>query len=339
MKNKELLKCAILCFTALFLILHIADNCQAGQFTFVKGWGYKITIPRNIDKQGFAGPSGLAIDSSGTLYVADNQNHRIQEYDTDGNWLGILTECPDLIISDIRHCSDPGEIKGPTDVAVDPTGQYVYVVTGHWNMISKFSTTQAAPNNFILSWGFHPVQNNVVADFMREPAGVAVDEAGDVYVADIWGSVIWKFDSEGNLISMLTHPYLSGDDFRPTGIDLGKKGIYVTDYLNGLVYRFAYNGHLKESWGVEGTGIGEFTYPASLEVDDALETNSDDTIYVADTLNNRIQALNNGSWTAYNGGAGEGSIFRPFGVTTDSSGNVYVADTFNHRMLKYTYIP
>jgi DNA-binding beta-propeller fold protein YncE len=331
MMKKIIFKCTAVCFTFLFLTLHVISAGLAGEFTFDKEWGHLTADPANriLDPESFNGPAGMAIDASGTIYIADNSNQRVEKYDSEGNFIGILTECPDISVADQTHCSDPGEIKGPMDVAVDPTGEYVYVVTGFWDMISKFDSD----GNFIFSWGRDPIQNNVLADFMREPAGVAVDEAGDVYVTDIGGSVIWKFDSEGNLISMLTHPYATGDDFRPTGIALGRKGVYITDYLNSTVHRFAYNGQLKDSWGgYDGTAVGEFTYPAALDVD------ADDNIFVADSLNNRIQAIND-SWTAHDGGDAEGTLDRPFGIATDASGNVYVADTWNHRILKYTYTP
>jgi len=331
MKKKIIFKCTAVCFTLLFLTLHVISAGLAGEFTFVTEWGQQTPDPNNRTEypESFNGPTGMAIDASGTIYIADNSNQRVEKYDSDGNFIGILTECPDISVADIRHCSDPGEIKGPMDVAVDPTGEYVYVVTGFWDMISKFKND----GTFILSWGYDPVQNNVLADFMREPAALAVDEAGNVYVTDIGGSVIWKFDSEGNLLDMWTHPYASGDGFRPTGIALGKKGVYITDYLNSTVHRFEYNGQLKDSWGgYDGTADGEFTYPAALDVD------AEENIFVADALNNRIQALSD-SWSSYNGGIDEGSIDRPFGIVSDSSGNVYVADTWNHRILKYAFTP
>jgi len=333
MMKKIIFKCTAVCFTFLFLTLHVISAGLAGEFSFVTEWGHQTADPPNriLDPVSFNGPAGMAIDASGTIYIADNSNQRVEKYDSDGIFIAVLTECPDISVADIHHCSDPGEIKGPMDVAVDPTGEYVYVVTGFWDMISKFDSD----GNFILSWGYDPVQNSVLADFMREPAGVAVDEAGDVYVTDIGGSVIWKFDSEGSLITMWTHPYATGDDFRPTGIALGNSGVYVTDYLNSTVHRFAYNGQLKDSWGgYDGTAVGEFTDPVAVDVD------ASGNIFVADALNNRIQALSGSSWTAYGGDVEEeGTMDRPFGITADDSGNVYVADTWNHRVLKYAYTP
>jgi DNA-binding beta-propeller fold protein YncE len=345
MKKKKFLEYTAFCFTMLFLIGNTVSTGLAAEFNLLNQWGERIYGPRELNKEGLLGPVGMSIDPSGIMYLGDQNNHRIQKYNTaNGDWLGLLTECEDWIGADQRHCTDPGEIKGPVDVAVDPTGDYVYIVSPHWSVVSKFDTTipytpgQSPPDNFVLSWGFDPVQNDVeTADFMREPTGIAVDENGDVYVTDIWGSAILKFDPNGNLLDMITHPYLSGDGFRPTGIALGHKGIYVTDFLNSTVHRFERNGALKDSWGgFDGTAAGEFIYPAALEIV-VLGNDNDDFIIVADSFNNRIQTLNE-SWTTYSGD-GEGPFDRPFGIATDANGYVYVADTFHHRVLQYDFTP
>ncbi|MEI6127617.1 MAG: NHL repeat-containing protein [Pseudomonadota bacterium] len=167
----------------------------------------------------------------------------------------------------------------------------------------------------------------------REPSGVAVDATtGNVYVTDILGSSIFTFDPNGILLSMWTHPYKSGNDFRPTGIFAADTGIFVTDYMNSTLYQIDYDGSILTTWGgYDGTAAGEFTYPADVTVD------TDGNIFVADTLNNRIQGLSD-SWTAYESGSVEGKLNRPFGIAA-GNGFVYVADTFNHRVLKYKYTP
>jgi DNA-binding beta-propeller fold protein YncE len=155
-----------------------------------------------------------------------------------------------------------------------------------------------------------------------------------VYATDILDSKILKFDANGLLLSMWSHPYKSGDDFRPTGIFAAGSGVYVTDYANSTLYQFDYNGTIISSLGgFDGTAAGEFTYPAAVAVD------ATDNIFVADTLNSRIQGKSGGTWTAYSQGVTELKLNRPFGIAADDAGNVYVADTFNHRMLKYSYTP
>ena len=72
----------------------------------------------------FSGPSGIAVDSTdGTIYVVDSWNHRIQVFDSDGNFQ--MTFGSDVIISDVPAFE---ETISPVDVAVSATGTQVYVV-------------------------------------------------------------------------------------------------------------------------------------------------------------------------------------------------------------------
>jgi DNA-binding beta-propeller fold protein YncE len=255
--------------------------------------------------------------------VADFSNSRIHQYDPDGNFLGMLTECPETNPATSDYCQDPGETKSPISLAVDSLGSNVYVVDAKGFRIQKFDSK----GHYLLGWGFR----EAIPWLFKEPAGVAVDAKGDVYVTDIFQSIIVKFDPNGNFKTSWTSHYGSGDSYRPTDIATGPSGVYITDFLNNYVYKLNYGGNLQATWGSghDGAADGEFTYPAAVAVD------SLGNIFVADTLNNRIQSFI-GTWVSYNCSA-QGGITKPFGIAVDSSGNVYVADTWNHRVLKYKY--
>ena len=86
-------------------------------------------------------------------------------------------------------------------------------------------------------------------------------------------------------------------------------------------------------WGSNGSGNGEFDSPKGITVD------STGYVYVADTLNNRIQKLTSGGtfvtkWGSQ--GSGDGQFDNPQRIAVDSSGYVYVADSYNHRIQKFT---
>ena len=93
--------------------------------------------------------------------------------------------------------------------------------------------------------------------------------------------------------------------------------------------------HRTAGWGTKGTGDGKFDSPVGVAVDAAGHY-----IYVADTLNNRIQKFAEGGtfveqWGAE--GTGDGQFKGPRGITIDiATGYVYVADTDNHRIQKFT---
>jgi DNA-binding beta-propeller fold protein YncE len=311
MKKKEFLKCLAFCFTLLFLILYATSAGFASEYQFDLTWGSE-----GSGDSEFVGPSGIAVHSSGDVYVTDMSNSRIQKFDSNGNFISTWG----------AEGSGEGEFSYPTGVAVDASGEYVYVVDSRNYRIVKLDSE----GNFITSWG--PFEQTGTGSLIMEPAGVTVDDAGEVYVTDIWQSLIWKFDSDGNYISHWLYPYGSGDSFRPTGIAVNATGIYMTDYLNSYVHKLASTGDLQSWGGFDGTEDGEFTYPSGIAVD------SLGNVIVADTLNNRIQSFDSGgSFVAAWGslGSGDGEFDRPFGVGADSFGNVFVVDTFNHRIQKF----
>ena len=87
---------------------------------------------------------------------------------------------------------------------------------------------------------------------------------------------------------------------------------------------------MVDEWGDgDGTEEGKFIYPGDLDVD------ASGNIFVADTLNYRIQSYV-GIWNAYDGRY-EGGMHTPLGIEADDAGHVYVADTLNHRILKYEF--
>ena len=105
---------------------------------------------------------------------------------------------------------------------------------------------------------------------------------------------------------------ISGHGERPAAQDAGEY-VFVT------------------SWGSYGSGEGQFLWPSGITV------GVDGNVYVADTLNNRIQVFTLmgvflRQWGNTGTGTGEGELNQPADVATDAGGDVYVADTWNHRI-------
>ncbi len=130
----------------------IANISAEEQYTLVKKWGSKGNNPGQFDQ-----PQNLVIDSSSTVFVADLANHRIQKFDSNGNFMIQWGSYCDVNAPDNR-CIDPdgsgplalgdGQFSYLTDVAVD-SSDHVYVVD-HFNYrIQKFDSN----GNFIAKWG------------------------------------------------------------------------------------------------------------------------------------------------------------------------------------------
>jgi sugar lactone lactonase YvrE len=153
------------------MVTLLPQNAKAAEAppAFITKWG------NSTDGDGqFSNPQGVAIDSSGNVYVADTWNHRIQKFNSSG---GFMSKWGSLGSSD-------GQFSNPQGMAVDAQGN-VYVADRNNNRIQKFN----ASGGFITKWG-SPGSGD--GQFIS-PLGVAIDSSGNVYVADSGNNCIQKF--------------------------------------------------------------------------------------------------------------------------------------------------
>jgi streptogramin lyase len=267
-------------------------------------------------------PQGVAVDSSGDIYVTDTSNHRIQKFDSSGVYLSQ--------IGTGSIGSGNGEFHNPQGVAVDSSGD-IYVADSDNHRIQKFDSSGVYLSQIGTgSKGSGNGEFNV-------PFGIAVDSSGDIYVSDFNNHRIQKFDSSGVYLSQIgTGSKGSGNgEFNfPTGVAVDSSGdIYVSELFNHRIQKFDSSGVylLQIGTGSIGSGNGEFHAPFGVAVD------SSGDIYVPDSFNNRIQKFDSsGIYISQigtvSGGLGNGEFNRPSVVAVDSSGDIYVADTSNHRI-------
>ena len=167
--------------TILEQLIDSAGAPANGFYAFIKKWG----IQGSGDGQ-FVYPHGIAIDSSGNVYVADSGNSRIQKFTSDGTFIREWG-------SGGTGTGD-GEFYEPTEIAIDSSGN-VYVSDFAINRIQKFTSD----GTFIRKWG---TQGSGDGQFgYPGPMGIAVDSSGNVYVADFANSRIQKFTSSGTFIT------------------------------------------------------------------------------------------------------------------------------------------
>ena len=187
------------------------------------------------------------------------------------------------------------------------------------------------------------------------PTGVAVDGAGNVYVADLSNHRIRKITTSGVVSTLAgsgTSGYTDGTGTSakfsyPTGVAVdGAGNVYVADLFNHRIRKITTSGVVSTLAGsasgyADGTGTSaQFSYPTGVAVDGA------GNVYVADYNNHRIRKITTsgvvstlaGSGTpGYTDGTGTSAKFSsPTGVAVDGAGNVYVADYNNHRIRKIT---
>jgi len=163
------------------------------------------------------------------------------------------------------------------------------------------------------------------------PTSVALDQAGNAYVADEWLNRITVFDVEGNCTGKWgTLGDGDGEINRPSGLAFDKDdNLYLVDSANHRIQVFTKDGKFLSTWGHNGSGDGEFNFPWGIEIDH----NGD--IYVADWRNDRIQKFTpDGQFLMKFGssGQGDGEFNRPTGVAVDREGIIYVTDFKNDRL-------
>jgi tripartite motif-containing protein 71 len=262
------------------------------------------------------GITGIALDGSGNLFLAEFDDDLIYKYSLAGkelaHWGG--------------HGSGPGQLEAPDKLALDTQGNlYVTEVgsrstgEGQNNRVQKFSHT-GTPLAQWGTFGSAPGQFNA-------PIGIAVDQQGDIYVADVGNHRIQKLSSIGQPL-MQWHTVGSGTgELTEIGYDLALDAggnVYVSEPHpfsdgNDRIQKFSPSGALLATWGGSGTGPGHFSNPTGLAVD------LKGDVFVVDWNNNRIQELSpTGQFVAQWPGPEPGFKFVSK-IALDDHGNIYVS--------------
>jgi DNA-binding beta-propeller fold protein YncE len=174
------------------------------------------------------------------------------------------------------------------------------------------------------------------------PLGVALDTNCNLYVADTANNRIAKISPTGDTLAEWgTDGRGVGQFHRPGAVALDSAGnIYVADSGNDRVVKLSPAGQVMVTWGKctpgvppcspsPGDGPAEFFGPNGIAVDGS------GNVYVAESVNNRIQKLSSSGqslarWGTQ--GSGPGQFDSPWAVTLDAAGNVYVSDLNNNRV-------
>jgi uncharacterized protein (TIGR03663 family) len=186
---------------------------------------------------------------------------------------------------------------------------------------------------------------------LNEPRGVAVDSAGNLYVADTFNHRIQVFDPNGVFQRAFgSFGASDGQLYEPRGVAVDAAGnVYVADTWNARIVKFDAQGQFVTAWGEGRNDLGDGK--KATETDATLEGNareplgffgprsvavdSTGNVYIADTGNQRIVVTDSEGNFKYQWGyegAALGAFDEPAGVAVDAAGNVYVADTWNGRV-------
>ncbi len=162
----------------------IADTCNQRVQVFKSDLSYKGTLGApeegGNDNQHFSRPMGVAVDAGGYIYVADNENFRVQKCSLGTSSFTCTTFAGETGVFDDGF----GHIN-PTSVAIDQAGRVF--VADEWNSRVQIYDANGVYLTTIGGQGDERSNNS------RAPLGVAVDNAGNLYTADAWNHRVQKF--------------------------------------------------------------------------------------------------------------------------------------------------
>jgi sugar lactone lactonase YvrE len=344
-------------FPSLFFVLSLCPAChKKTDYPIVSTFAGNNTMgsvngPRT--KALFSNLMGVAVDEQGNLYVADSRNNLIRKINTQGM---VTTLAGSGIAGSADGKGDTASFFYPIGIAVDKHG-FVYVADTHNNLIRKIS-----PDGFVTTIAgkrFYPTIPGTDKNEMRldNPTGIAVDKAGNVYVADWANDLIRKISTDGKMSNFAgngSRGSKNGMDssssfYLPGGIALDSIGnLYVADTYNNMIRKILPGGIVTTLAGktTKGSANGKgaeasFSHPVGITADKV------GNLYVADAGNNMIRKITpEGMVTVYAGSGKRGSVngrdttasfYRPYGVAADQNGNLYVADYLNNQIRKISY--
>ena len=241
------------------------------------------------------GPYGMAVDSKGRLYVADQKvgaififNTETKETELIGNGIqahfaminSVVVDDDDRIfvsdgklgkvmVFDAKHQAQD-QIKGlvdPVGLAIDKENRLLYVVDTQQDQVLVYDADSLKPLRKIGTGGKKHTLSTP-GDFAL-PTDVAVDKDGNVYVTDTLNWRVEIFDADGKFISQFgKHCDAIGCFERPKGIALDSDGhIWVVDNGLSLVQAYDRDGQLLGYVGGPGRLLGQFNDPVGIFID------------------------------------------------------------------------
>jgi len=297
-------------------------------------------------------PTGVAVDFSGNVYVADHFNHVVRKI-TPGGIVSTLAGSGVFGYAD--GTGTAASFSSLTGVAVDALGN-VYVADFCIDVIRKI-TPGGVVTTLAGSAGVTGCSNGMgTAASFNHPEGVAVDSSGTVYVADTENQLIRKISPGGVVTTLAGSAGVTGATngtgtsatfSYPAGVAVDFSGtVYVADNMNPLIRKISPGGvvtTLAGSAGVTGATNGTGT-SATFSYPDGVSVDIFGNVYVTDSWNQLIRKITpggvvstlagSGAYGSTNGSLTSSSFAYPSGLAVDTSGHVYVADMQNNLIRK-----
>jgi sugar lactone lactonase YvrE len=305
---------------------------QAGGHYTGASWSY--TIPSGTGSAAYVGPRGLTVTADNHLLLTDEWGYNLHEYDfTPGT-----TTYASTWNSTPSAPPVPG-VNAPRGLQVAASGE-IYVMD-YWNQRVEYGTL-GANGQIQAAQAFGTRGDPDVTGTINFAWSIAIQPGtGNVFVANRESNQVEVFSPSGTTLAIDGKNGSANGSFSfPQGIAFAPNGnLYVSDSGNNRIQEFSVTGSSGLTWlasyGTAGNGSGA---PAGeLNQPTGIAFAPDGTLWVADTLNNRVQSMSpSGVWTAFHtptSTSKQTSFNIPWGVTVAPDGSIWVSDTGNNRIV------
>ena len=289
------------------------ERGACSQAMFVKPLQLKPVL--SFGKEGlsvgmFNSPWGVAVSDRDEIAVTDSGNHRVQIFDSGGNYLRSFG----------RNGSNQGELRCPCGICFDNNGN-IFVVDRGNHRIQIFS----GEGKYMGMFG----GKGSLDSQLSNPLGLSLDANGNIIVADSGNKLIKIFSTDGKFVRKIGG---HGSFSEPVHCVQCDEYLIVSDgdmFGKHCIKVFRTEGKYQYKFGQHGGGDGEFYSPHCLAVTKSKH------LMVCDQYNNRIQVFElNGKFVGKFGKKGShlGEFNHPTSVAVLSNGRIVVSDCSNNRI-------
>ncbi|MCC7175185.1 MAG: hypothetical protein IT159_08310 [Bryobacterales bacterium] len=343
---------------------------------------YTITTVAGNGSAGFSGdeeaasaaqvfsPWGLFLDGAGNLFIADQLNNRVRKITPDGKITTVAGDGTASFYGD-KEAATAAALNHPVGLAVDSAG-YIYFSDAGNHRIRK--VTPAGAIDTIAGDGTaafrdtddtvdedqdgNPANEDATFAQMNRPLGIALDSAGNLYIADSYNHRIRKLGTNGKLSTVAGDgtagrggdggPATKAQLNYPQGVAVTPSGVlYIADTSNGLIRRVDTDGTITRVAGIGLNGYsgdGGPALQAGLDYPKSVALDAAGNIYIVDSLAGRVRVITTdgiihtiaGNGTYGDGGDGgpatRAPLKFPSGLALAAGGAIYVSDTQNNRV-------
>ena len=290
-------------------------------------------------------PNALAFDASGNLFIADSGSCRIRRVDAATGMITTVAGSGSEGYSGDGGPATSARLLFPYGVAVDGSGN-VFIADSYNYRIRRVDaatgmiTTVAGSGS---EGGYSGDGGPATSASLNVPSGVAVDGAGDLFIADTYDNRIRRVDGSTGIITTVV-----GNLSHPSSVEVdGMGNLLIADTRNNFVRLWdtstqaltttAGNGTLFYSGDGGPATIASLSFPQGVAVDVA------GNVLISDSSSNRIRKVNAitgiittvagtglQGYTGDGGAATSADLSGPYGVALDGTGNLFISDSGNN---------